>query len=178
MNRGRIRGSICLVACCALVALASAGFAHPKMTLALFRKFWPDAETSVVKRVKLDDAGKAAIGKTLGTYPETLDDVDVFVVSSKKSTLGVLANLNVGATDIGVSMDRSRKKILKVYFYTTGKNMVAVNTPAFLNQFAGKTSAAAFKVGRDIKAVEGAEEPSQTMATIVRGTTLFLQKGW
>jgi hypothetical protein len=173
--RGPITAAV-LVAC--LSAAATLTFAHPKMTLALFRKFWPNAETSVVKRVRLNDAKKAEVEKALGSFPATLNDVDVFIASSKTSALGVLANLNVGATDIGVAMDRSRKKIVKVYFYTTGRDMAALNSPAFLNQFTGKSTDHAFKVGRDVKAPKGSEKQAQTMATAIKGAGLFLQKGW
>jgi hypothetical protein len=164
--------------CGALALFASATLAHPKMTPELFRKFWTTYDSSVVKRVRLNNAKKAEIGKMLGSYPDTLNDVDVFVVSSKTSALGVLANLNVGATDIGVAMDRNRKKIVKVIFYTTGKDMTTLNTPTFLNQFAGKTGDQAFKVGQDIRSIKGAEKQAQNLATIVKGTVLFLQKGW
>jgi hypothetical protein len=148
------------------------------MTLALFRKFWPNTETSAVKRVRLSDAEKSEIKRALGSYPTTLNDVDVFIASSKTSALGVLANLNVGATDIGVAMDRSRRKIVKVHFYTTGSDMAALNSPAFLNQFASKTTDQPFKVGSDLNPPKGAAKQAQTMATIIKGAGLFLQKGW
>jgi hypothetical protein len=168
-----------ILLCGALALFATASLAHPTMTPELFRKFWPNYDSSVVKRIRLDDAKKAEIAKALGgEFPKTLNDVDVFIVSSPSSTLGVLANLDLGTADIGVAMDRSRNKIVKVYFYDTTKDMAPINTPAFLKQFTGKTAAQAFQVGKDIKPVKGAEKQSEFAARIVKGTVLYLQKGW
>ena len=163
----------------ALAALvASAAFAHPRMTPELFKKFWPDAERSTVRRASLTPAEKAEIAKALGgAFPRELNDVDVFIVSSKTSTLGVLANTDVSGTDIGVAVDRGRRRIVKAHLYATNAATRKLNDPAFLKQFAGKTVADPFRVGRDIKAAGGDVRGSQAIANSVKGSLLFLQKG-
>lgn len=168
-----------ILMCGAAVLVATASLAHPKMTLELFRKFWPNAETSVVKRVRLNDSQKVEIKTSLGEYPAGLNDVDVFVVSSKASALGVLANLETVGADIGVAVDRSRKKVVKVHFYTTPAGTETVRSPAFLKQFVGKTATQPFRIGKDMKTTDAASESqAQAVANTVKGVLLYLQKGW
>jgi hypothetical protein len=162
--------------CATVFCLATAALAHPTMTLELYRKFWPTAETSVVKRITLNDAQKKAIKTQLGgEYPKGLNDVDTFIVSSKTDTLGVLCNLEVEGADIGVAVDKARKKIVKVHFYTVPKGMEAISTPAYLKQFVGKTSSSPFKAGKDFKPVKA---HSQALGNTVKGVLLYLEKGW
>ena len=180
MNRYRISSAVTgTIAAVSLLSLASVALAHPRMTPELFKKFWPSAETSVVRRVSLTAAEKAEITKSLGVgaFPKELNDVDVFIVSSKASTLGVLANTDVSGTDIGVAVDRSRKKIIKAHLYATNAATRKLTDPAFLKQFTGKTAADAFRVGKDIKPVAGDPKGSQAIANSVKGSLLFLQKG-
>ena len=103
--------------------------------------------------------------------------MDVFIVSSKTSTLGILANTDVSGTDIGVAVDRSRKRIVKAHLYATNAATKKLNDPAFMKQFTGKTAADPFRVGKDIKPVAGDPQGSQAIANSVKGSLLFLQKG-
>jgi hypothetical protein len=168
-----------ILMCGAMALLTTTSLAHPTMTLELFRKFWPDAETSVIKRVRVNEGQKAEIKKSLGEYPTGLNDVDVFVVSSKVSALGVLANLETVGADIGVAVDRTRKKVVKVHFYTTPPGTEAVRSPTFLKQFVGKTADQAFRVGKDIKTTNGVSaQQARAVANTVKGVLLYLQKGW
>lgn len=165
-----------ILLCAMTLCVATTALAHPTMTLELYRKFWPTAETAVVKRITLDDARKVAIKTGLGgQYPKGLNDVDTFIVSSKTTTLGVLCNLEVEGADIGVAVDKARKKIVKVHFYTVPKGMESISTPAYLKQFVGKTATSPFKAGKDFKPVE---PQSQALGTTVKGVLLYLEKGW
>lgn len=158
--------------------IASVALAHPRMTPDLFKKFWPNAEKTTVRRATLTAAEKREIARALGgAFPRELNDVDVFIVSSKTSTLGVLANTDVSGTDIGVAVDPGRKRIVKAYLYATNAATRKLNDPAFLKQFSGKTAADPFRVGRDIKPVAGDPKGSQAIANSVKGSLLFLQKG-
>jgi len=158
--------------------LSVAALAHPTMTVELYRKFWSDAETAVVKRITLTDAKKMEIKTALsGQFPKGLNDVDTFIVSSKTRTLGVLANLEVEGADIGVAVDKNRKQVVKVFFYTTPKGMEFFSKPGYLKQFVGKTTTSSFKAGKVLEDRE-MQVKSEAIATTVKSVLLYLQKGW
>ena len=104
-----------ILLCAMTLCLATTALAHPTMTLELYRKFWPTAETAVVKRITLYEAKKAAIKTGLGgQYPKGLNDVDTFIVSSKTTTLGVLCNLEVEGAEAEPGLDGGAAKVLRL----------------------------------------------------------------
>lgn len=158
--------------------LATAALAHPTVTRELLQKFWADAQSATNKEISLTDEKKKMVSKALGSVlPKETTEADVYVVLGKAGSLGVLVNLDPPGMDVGVAIDRERKKIVKVQVYKqSGK--YKFDDPAFLNQFAGKIASDAFKVGKDIKPVKGAEKESQTVATDIKAVLLIVQKGW
>ena len=154
--------------------LTTAALAHPKVTRELLQKFWADAQSATNKEISLTDEQKKTVSKYLGrSLPKETMESDIYIVLGKAGSLGVLVNLDPAGMDVGVAIDRERKRIVKVQIYKhSGKHKF--DAPTFLNQFAGKKASDAFKVGKDIKPVKGAEQESQTVATDIKAVLLIV----
>ena len=157
---------------------ATTALAHPKATRELLQKFWPDAQSAVEREITLSATQKATIAKALGKpLPKEFGHTDAFVVVGTAGSLGVLLNFDPPQIGMGVAVDRERQKVVKVAIYKQ-RGGIRLDTPAFLDQFAGKTATQPFTVGKDIKPVKGAEKESQVIATDVKAALLLAQQGF
>ena len=95
----------------AMLLTTTGVLAHPVVTRELLQKFWTDAQSATNKEISLTDEKKKTVTKVLGgALPKETTESDFYVVLGKTGSLGVLANFDPPGMDVGVAIDRERKK--------------------------------------------------------------------
>ena len=146
---------------------------------------FPKAKKFVQRNAVLTTDKIASIEKELGTKLQAEDQKPVFYIpiSDKKKPMGLVLFADVkgphGAIEGAVGLDM-KGKVVKVAVYEH-KESDAIAGEAFLKQFIGKGIDDAFKVGEDVKGIEGYEAASNAVAlipkkTLVMSYALFLKR--
>ena len=146
---------------------------------------FPKAKKFVQRNAVLTTDKIASIEKELGTKLRAEDQKPVFYIpiNDKKKPMGLVLFADAkgphGAIEGAVGLDM-KGKVVKVAVYEH-KESDAIAEEAFLKQFIGKGIDDAFKVGEDVKAVEGHEAASNAVAlipkkTLVMSYALFLKR--
>lgn len=143
------------------------------------------AENFEEKNVTLSEDKAASIEKKIGAKLLDEDRNPIFYIAfnNKKKPLGLVRFVKVkgphGIISGGVALNMSGKVVkVEVYKY---KESSKIGEKAFLSQFIGKGIDDKFKLGKDIKPVEGETEASQAVAmipkkTLVMSYALFFKK--
>ena len=146
---------------------------------------FPKAKKFVQRNAVLTADKIASIEKELGTKLQVEDQKPVFYIpiNDKKKPMGLVLFADAkgphGTIEGAVGLDM-KGKVVKVAVYEH-KESDAIAGEAFLKQFIGKGIDDAFKVGEDVKAVEGHEAASNAVAlipkkTLVMSYALFLKR--
>lgn len=146
---------------------------------------FPKAKKFVQRNAVLTTDKIASIEKELGTKLRAEDQKPVFYIpiNDKKKPMGLVLFADAkgphGAIEGAVGLDM-KGKVVKVAVYEH-KESDAIAGEAFLKQFIGKGIDDAFKVGEDVKAVEGHKDASNAVAlipkkTLVMSYALFLKR--
>lgn len=146
---------------------------------------FPKAEKFVQRNAVLTTDKIASIEKELGTKLQAEDQKPVFYIpiSEKKKPMGLVLFADAkgphGAIEGAAGLDM-KGKVVKVAVYEH-KESDAIVEEAFLKQFIGKGIDDAFKVGEDVKGIEGHEAASNAVAlipkkTLVMSYALFLKR--
>lgn len=143
------------------------------------------AENFEEKRVTLSEDKAASIEKKIGAKLLDEDRNPIFYIAfnNKKKPIGLVRFVKVkgphGIISGGVALNMSGK-VVKVDVYKH-KESSKIGEKAFLSQFIGKGIDDKFKLGKDIKPVEGKTEASQAVAmmpkkTLAMSYALFFKK--
>ena len=143
------------------------------------------AENFEEKRVTLSEDKAASIEKKIGATLLDEDRNPIFYIAynHKKKPMGLVRFVKVkgphGIISGGVALNMSGK-VVKVDVYVH-KESSKIGEKAFLSQFIGKGIDDKFKLGKDIKPVEGEMEASQAVAlmpkkTLAMSYALFFKK--
>ncbi|MDE0186917.1 MAG: hypothetical protein OXP71_15865 [Candidatus Poribacteria bacterium] len=137
------------------------------------------------KHVTLSEDKAASVEKKIGAALLDEDRNPIFYIAynEKKKPMGLVRFVKVkgphGIISGGVALNMSGK-VVKVDVYKH-KESSKIGEEAFLSQFIGKGIDDKFKLGKDIKPVEGESEASQAVAmipkkTLVMSYALFFKK--
>ena len=146
---------------------------------------FPKAKKFVQRNAVLTAHKIASIEKELGTKLRAEDQKPVFYIpiNDKKEPIGLVLFVDAkgphGTIEGAVGLNM-KGKVVKVAVYEH-KESDAIAGEAFLKQFIGKGIDDAFKVGEDVKAVEGHKDASNAVAlipkkTLVMSYALFLKR--
>ena len=131
----------------------------------------PEAANFTQRAVALSPVQQAQVEGVLGEPLRTEDRAPTFYIGTDASSqaVGVVVFLDAtgtnGKIEIGESIDPAGHLLHLVLFENS--ELVAVGKPAFLDAFAGKTSADMFMVGHDIVG-PGNGKSAQIIATAAR----------
>lgn len=148
------------------------------------QKIFPQARDYKTRTLKMTPERMAAIEKALGTKledterkefdlyeitgqldgkPQKLGTVLALAGKGEYGTIEVVIGADAGGKVVGAYIQRTRERVSK-----------ALQSPEFLNQFAGKTKNDGFDVGKDIKPANAdAEAASRVVAFVVKKMLVF-----
>ena len=173
----------------ALLILAAPAFADvcvwrdPERTM---KKLFPAARDYRTSTVKFDAGNIRAVEQALGgPFEEAsageFNFYDIMgVAQGKPQKLGTLMALagkgEYGVIEVVIGVDTSGK-VIGAYIQRSRERVTrALQSPAFLSQFNGKTAAADFALGTSLKpAATDAEAASRTVGEVVRKMLVFYE---
>jgi hypothetical protein len=148
------------------------------------QKIFPQARDYKTRTLKMTPERIAGIEKAIGTKLEDTErkEFDLYEITgsvdSKPQKLGTVLALagkgEYGTIEVVIGVDGS-DKVVGAYIQRTRERVSkAIQSPEFLNQFAGKTRNDGFDVGKDIKpASADAENASRVVAFVVKKMLVF-----
>lgn len=148
------------------------------------QKLFPQAHDYKTRTVKMTPEKIAAIEKSIGIPLDATErkEFDLYEITGqvdgKVQTIGTILALagkgEYGTIEVVIGMD-SAGNLVGAYIQRTRERVSkALQSPEFLNQFAGKTKNDGFDVGKDIKpASADAEKASRVVAFVVKKMLVF-----
>ena len=148
------------------------------------QKIFPQARDYKTRTLKMTPERMAAIEKALGVPLEDTErkEFDLYEITGsldgKPHKLGTVLALagkgEYGTIEVVIGVD-SAGKLVGAYIQRTRERVSkALQSPEFLNQFAGKTKTDGFDVGKDIKpASADAENASRVVTFVVKKMLVF-----
>jgi len=135
-------------------------------------KFTPENARAIEKQLGFSIEEPAQGGEfnfydiigAVGGKPRKIGTVIALAGKGEYGVIEVVIGVDDAGKILGAYIQRSRERATK-----------ALESPGFLDQFNGKTSASSFDVGSAIKPAAGAEAASRTVAVVIRKMLVFNQ---
>jgi hypothetical protein len=148
------------------------------------QKLFPQARDYKTRTVKMTAERMAAIERAIGVPLEDTErkEFDLYEITGsldgKPQKLGTVLALagkgEYGTIEVVIGVDRAGRLVGAYIQRTRERVSKALQSPEFLNQFAGKTKNDGFDVGTDIKpASADAENASRVVAFVVKKMLVF-----
>lgn len=148
------------------------------------QKIFPQARDYKTRTLKMTPERMADIEKAIGTKLEDTErkEFDLYEITGsldgKPQKLGTVLALagkgEYGTIEVVIGVDGGGKLVGAYIQRTRERVSKALQSPEFLNQFAGKTKNDGFDVGKDIKpASADAENASRVVAFVVKKMLVF-----
>ena len=148
------------------------------------QKLFPQARDYKTRTMKMTPERMAAIEKAIGVPLEDTErkEFDLYEITGsrdgKPQKLGTVLALagkgEYGSIEVVVGVDDAGKLVGAYIQRTRERASKSLQSPEFLNQFAGKTKTDGFDIGKDIKpASPDAEAASRVVAFVVKKMLVF-----
>lgn len=148
------------------------------------QKLFPQARDYKTRTLRMTPERIAAIEKAIGTKLEDTErkEFDLYEITGqsdgKPQKLGTVLALagkgEYGTIEVVIGVDGASKLVGAYIQRTRERASKALQSPEFLNQFAGKTKNDGFDVGKNIKpASADAENASRVVAFVVKKMLVF-----